>query len=138
MEHRAALRRFAGPCAVSRRSLRSRAFLLGRPSTAMRSLYLLIDWVLWFYSLILIIYVVMGLLINFGVVNAYNRFVSAVYEFLMRVTEPVLRPIRRILPNMGPVDLSPLVVFILIWFARNLLAEYWPVLMGTSSRPATE
>jgi YggT family protein len=56
----------------------------------------------------------------------------------MRVTEPVLRPIRRILPNMGPVDLSPLVVFILIWFARNLLAEYWPVLMGTSSRPSTD
>lgn len=103
----------------------------------MRSLYLLIDWVLWFYSLILIIYVVMGLLINFGVVNAYNRFVSAVYEFLMRVTEPVLRPIRRILPNMGPVDLSPLVVFILIWFARNLLAEYWPVLMGASSPTTT-
>ena len=96
----------------------------------MRSLYLLIDWVLWFYSLLLIIYVVMGLLLNFGVVNAYNRFVSAVYEFLMRVTEPVLRPIRRILPNMGPVDLSPLVVFILIWFARMLLLEYWPVSVG--------
>jgi YggT family protein len=102
----------------------------------MRSLYQLIDFVLWFYSLLLIIYVVTGLLINFGVVNAYNRVVSAIYEFLMRVTEPVLRPIRRILPNFGPVDLSPLVVFILIWFARNLLAEYWPVLMGASP-PAT-
>ena len=96
----------------------------------MRSLYQLIDFVLWFYSLLLIIYVVTGLLINFGVVNAYNRVVSGIYEFLMRVTEPVLRPIRRILPNFGPVDLSPLVVFLLIWFARNLLAEYWPVLMG--------
>ena len=75
----------------------------------MRSLYQLIDFVLWFYSLLLIIYVVTGLLINFGVVNAYNRVVSGIYEFLMRVTEPVLRPIRRILPNFGPVDLSPLV-----------------------------
>jgi YggT family protein len=102
----------------------------------MRSLYQLIDFVLWFYSLLLIIYVVTGLLINFGVVNAYNRVVSGIYEFLMRVTEPVLKPIRRILPNFGPVDLSPLVVFILIWFARNLLAEYWPVLMGASP-PAT-
>jgi YggT family protein len=96
----------------------------------MRSLYQLIDFVLWFYSLLLIIYVVTGLLINFGVVNAYNRVVSGIYEFLMRVTEPVLKPVRRILPNFGPVDLSPLVVFILIWFARNLLAEYWPALMG--------
>jgi YggT family protein len=102
----------------------------------MRSLYQLIDFVLWFYMLLLIIYVVTGLLINFGVVNAYNRFVSGLYEFLMRITEPVLRPIRRILPNFGPVDLSPLVVFIIIWFARNLLAEYWPVLMGASS-PST-
>jgi YggT family protein len=102
----------------------------------MLSLYQLIDFVLWFYSLLLIIYVVTGLLINFGVVNAYNRVVSGIYEFLMRVTEPVLRPIRRILPNFGPVDLAPLVVFILIWFARNLLAEYWPVLMGASP-PAT-
>ncbi len=96
----------------------------------MRSLYQLLDFVLWFYSLLLIIYVVMGLLINFGVVNAYNRVVSGIYEFLVRITEPVLRPIRRILPNFGPVDLSPLVVFLLIWFARMLMAEYWPVSIG--------
>ena len=99
----------------------------------MRSLYQLIDFVLWFYTLLLIAYVVMGLLINFGVVNAYNRVVSGLYEFLMRITEPVLRPIRRILPNMGPVDLSPLVVVVLIWFARMLLLEYWP----TSPGPGT-
>jgi YggT family protein len=95
----------------------------------MISLYRLLEFILWFYGLVLFAYVVMGLLINFGVVNAYNRAVSMIYEFLMRVTEPVLRPVRRILPNMGPVDLSPLVVFVLIWFLRSLLAEYWPALM---------
>ncbi|MCW5770566.1 MAG: YggT family protein [Rhodospirillaceae bacterium] len=95
----------------------------------MVSLYKLLEFILWFYGIILLAYVITGLLINFGVVNAYNRGVSMIYEFLMRVTEPVLRPIRRILPDMGQVDLSPLVVFILLWFARSLLAEYWPALM---------
>jgi len=90
----------------------------------MNSFLNLIDYVLWLYWIIIIVYVIMGLLINFGVVNAYNRVVSAIYEFLMRITEPVLRPIRRILPNFGPVDLSPLVVLILIWFLRSLLNEY--------------
>jgi YggT family protein len=98
----------------------------------MKSLYWLIDYVLGLYLLLLIVYVVMGLLINFGVVNAYNRAVSMIYEFLMRITEPVLRPVRRILPNMGPIDLSPLVVAILIIFLRMLLAEYWPMSLGTS------
>ena len=99
----------------------------------MNSLLNLIDYLLWLYWLIIIIYVIMGLLINFGVVNAYNRAVSAIYEFLMRITEPVLRPIRRILPNMGPVDLSPVVVLILIWFLRSLLAEYGPLLIRGAS-----
>jgi len=99
----------------------------------MRSLLQLIDLVLWIYFWILFIYVVMGLLINFGVVNAYNRVVSGIYEFLMRVTEPVLRPIRRVLPNFGPVDLSPLVLAILIWFLRSLLAEYGPSLIGATT-----
>lgn len=99
----------------------------------MKSLYQLIDFVLLFYIWILIIYVVTGLLINFGVVNAYNRVVSGIYEFLVRITEPVLRPIRRILPNLGPIDISPLIVFVIIWFARSLLAEYWPAVMGATA-----
>ena len=93
----------------------------------------LVDLVLEIYGIILIVYVILGLLINFGVVNAYNRVVAAIYEFLMRVTEPALRPIRRILPNFGPVDLSPLVLLVLIWFARNLLAEYGPLLVRGAS-----
>jgi YggT family protein len=96
----------------------------------MRSVLALIDLVLWLYFWVLFIYVVMGLLINFGVVNAYNRVVSGVYEFLMRFTEPVLRPIRRVLPNFGPVDLSPLVLAVIIWFLRSLLAEYGPRLIA--------
>ena len=103
----------------------------------MKSLYWLIDYILGLYLILLFVYVILGLLINFGVVNAYNRAVSMIYEFLMRITEPVLRPVRRILPNLGPIDLSPLVVVILIIFLRMLLAEYWPVLMGASAPPTT-
>ena len=72
----------------------------------MNSLYILLQLILDIYGWIVIAYVVVGLLIAFGVVNAYNRAVNIIYEFLTRITEPTLRPIRRIL--------------------RLLLAEYWP------------
>jgi len=84
----------------------------------------LIDFLLELYSWVLIAYVIVSLLMSFGVINAYNRFVNIVFDILQRATEPVLRPIRRLLPDMGPLDLSPLVVFLLIWLARMLLAEY--------------
>jgi len=101
----------------------------------MNALYQLVDLLLWLVWLILIIYVILGLLINFGVVNAYNRFVSGLYEALTRITEPVLRPIRRILPNTGQLDLSVLVVFIAIWFLRILWADNGRALLGLATSP---
>jgi len=92
----------------------------------MNSLYILLQLILDIYGWIVIAYVVVGLLIAFGVVNAYNRAVNIIYEFLTRITEPALRPIRRILPRTGQIDLSPLVLLLLIFFLRLLLAEYWP------------
>jgi YggT family protein len=90
----------------------------------MCSVVRLIDFLLELYTWVLIAYVIVSLLMSFGVVNAYNRFVNIVFDFLQRATEPVLRPIRRILPDTGPLDLSPLVLFLAIWLARMLLAEY--------------
>jgi YggT family protein len=90
----------------------------------MCSLVRLIDFLLDLYSWVLIAYVVVSLLMSFGVVNAYNRFVNVLFDMLQRVTEPLLRPIRRILPDTGPLDLSPLVLYLAIWLARMLLAEY--------------
>ena len=87
-------------------------------------LIVFISYVLTLYVYILIAAAVMSWLIAFNVINPRNQFVAMVAEFLYRITEPVLRPIRRILPNFGPVDLSPLVVLILIWFLRSLLNEY--------------
>jgi YggT family protein len=66
---------------------------------------------------------VFSTLISFNVVDTRNRFVWSVADFLYRVTEPALRPLRRILPNLGPVDISPLILLILIYAAQELLGR---------------
>ena len=62
-------------------------------------------------------------LVAFNVVNTRNRVVYMIGDFLHRATEPVLAPIRRILPNLGPVDLSPIVLLLLLFFIRTLLVQ---------------
>ena len=91
----------------------------------MTSLVILLDTLLELYIWCLLVFVVMGWLIAFGVVNTHNRFVHVVNDFLYRLTEPALRPIRRVLPNLGGIDISPMVLILLIWCARNLLHEYF-------------
>jgi YggT family protein len=92
----------------------------------MYALYWLIDTVLGLYMWLIILQVILSWLVAFNVINMSNRFVYMVGDFLYRVTEPVMRPIRNILPNLGGIDLSPMVVLLLIIFIRKLLAEYWP------------
>lgn len=92
----------------------------------MVSLYLLIDTILGIFVWLLIASAVLSWLVAFNVVNTRNRAVYVIGDFLYRVTEPLLRPIRNLLPNMGGMDLSPVVLILLIFFVRNLLAEYWP------------
>jgi len=91
----------------------------------MHSLLILIDTVLDLYTWVLVIWVVLSWLISFNVVNTHNRFVYVLSDILYRVTEPVLRPLRRVLPNVGGLDISPLVLVLLIFFVRNLLREYF-------------
>jgi YggT family protein len=57
-------------------------------------------------------------------VNTRNQFVAAVAEFLYRITEPVLSPIRRRLPNLGGLDISPIIVFFLLMLIQMYLADY--------------
>jgi YggT family protein len=64
--------------------------------------------------------------VAFNVVNVRNPIVSQIGEVLYRLTEPVLRPIRNILPNLGGVDLSPIVLVLLLLFASRLLHEFVP------------
>lgn len=91
----------------------------------MVSVYLLIDTVLELYVWVLIASAVLSWLIAFNVINTSNRVVYTIGDFLYRVTEPVLSPIRRVLPNLGGLDISPVILILLIYFARNLLRELW-------------
>ena len=84
-------------------------------------LFWLLDTVIGIYIWVLI--AVLSWLVAFNVVNTRNRFVYLVGDFLHRITEPALRPIRRVLPNLGGVDLSPLVLILLLLFLRQVLAR---------------
>lgn len=92
----------------------------------MNALLWLILQIINIYIWLIIIQVVMSWLIAFNVINTNNRFVYMVGDFLYRITEPVMRPIRHILPSLGGIDLSPMVLLLLLIFAQRLLVEYWP------------
>lgn len=83
----------------------------------------LLSTVVTLYIWALILSAVLSWLVAFNVINTRNRFVFTVGDFLNRVTEPALRPIRRFLPNLGGIDLSPIVLILLLVFVRNLLGN---------------
>jgi len=82
-------------------------------------IYRLIDIYVW----VLIIGVIMSWLIAFNIINLSNQFVRTVYEVINRLTEPLLRPIRRILPDLGGVDISPVILILLLYFAQSVIAR---------------
>ncbi|MFI5021356.1 MAG: YggT family protein [Alphaproteobacteria bacterium] len=73
------------------------------------------------YIWVVIAAAIMSWLIAFGVVNTYNRVVYVINDFLYRVTEPALRPLRRFLPNLGGIDISPVVLILVLYFAQMVL-----------------
>ena len=81
----------------------------------------------WWVFLIMII---MSWLINFNVINTRNQFVAQLWRIINAITEPILRPIRRIIPPMGGLDLSPIVVFIIIFFLQSFIARDLPRMLG--------
>ncbi|MBX9945370.1 MAG: YggT family protein [Reyranella sp.] len=97
----------------------------------MLSLAVLIDKVIDIYTWIVIAGAIMSWLVAFGVVNVSNQFIRMIVDVLYRLTEPALRPIRRILPNLGGVDISPVILLLGLFFLRSLLWEYvWPAFVG--------
>lgn len=60
-------------------------------------------------------------LFAFNVINSRNQFVAMVGDFLFRVTEPVLRPIRRLLPDLGGIDISPIILLLILFFLRQFI-----------------
>lgn len=90
-----------------------------------------LDLALGIYTWVLIGSAVFSWLYAFNVVNARNPFVASIGDFLHRVTEPALRPLRRFIPNLGGIDVSPVVLLLIIFFLRNFLRlTVAPALIG--------
>ncbi|HML09660.1 MAG TPA: YggT family protein [Stellaceae bacterium] len=97
----------------------------------MRAILWLINTVIEIYVWLLIAQAILSWLLAFGVINRYNRGVSVIGDFLYRVTEPALRPIRSFLPNFGGIDISPIVLILILYFIRVLINEdLAPYLLG--------
>jgi YggT family protein len=88
----------------------------------MAAIFWLIDEILFLYFLVVIIYVILSWLDSFRVINSQNRFVYSVMDFCWRATRPTLDPIRRVLPNLGGLDISPVILILAIEFLRRFIA----------------
>lgn len=86
----------------------------------LQTISLILNLVWWVF----LIMIIMSWLISFNVINTRNQFVAGVWRALNQVTDPILRPIRRVIPPMGGLDLSPIVVFIIIFFLQQLIANF--------------
>ena len=76
------------------------------------------------YSYVVIANVIVSLLIAFNILNTQNRFVYSILEFSYRLTDPILNKIRRFLPNLGSLDISPIILLLLIWFIEMCMKLY--------------
>ena len=87
----------------------------------MHAVFDLILLIIRIYIWLLIAQAILSWLLAFGVVNRYNRAVAVIGDFLYRITEPALRPIRAFLPNFGGIDISPIILILILMFLRRLL-----------------
>ena len=92
----------------------------------MNSLLLLLIQIINLFQFILVIYIIATWLINFNIINTSNRLVYMIMDAMYRLCEPSLRFVRKYLPTFGSIDLSPIVVYLGLWFIKSLLIEYWP------------
>lgn len=84
----------------------------------------LISTIIGLYNWVLIVWILLGWLINFNIVNPYQPFVRKVMEILSRLTEPVLRHIRRFIPPIAGIDFSPIILFLALGFIKGALYTY--------------
>jgi YggT family protein len=82
-----------------------------------------INLVIQLYIYIIIASAIMSWLIAFNVINPYNQFVRSLWQGLTALTEPLLRPIRRVLPDLGGIDISPLVLILICWFIQIVILQ---------------
>ena len=83
----------------------------------------LIDAILQLYTLVVFIMVIFSWLLTFNVINRHNQFVDMVWRTLIALTEPLLGPIRRMMPSLGGIDLSPIILLLGIMFLRQM--NWW-------------
>ena len=92
-------------------------------------IYQIIQLVLQMYVWVVIASAILSWLVAFNVINTRNQVVYQIGNALYRLTEPALRPIRRILPNLGGIDLSPVVLLLLIYFLQMVLRNIFIALV---------
>ena len=90
----------------------------------MIAIFYLVLQVLKLYSYVVIANVVISWLVAFNVLNTSNRFVYSVLDLTYRLTDPILNKIRRFLPNLGTLDISPVILLLLIWFLEMCMKIY--------------
>ena len=91
----------------------------------MKSLFILVDNIINIYIWVIIINVIVNWLVAFNVLNTQNRFVYILMDASYKLTSPLLNRIRRFIPNLGSIDISPIVLILLLIFIRNLLFEFF-------------
>ena len=89
----------------------------------MKSIFLLVDSIINIYIWLIIINAVLSWLVAFNILNTQNRFVFTVLNATHQLTDPVLNKIRRLIPNLGTIDISPIILILLLIFIRNLFFE---------------
>ncbi len=92
----------------------------------MNSLLGLIIQIINLYQFLLLVYIIATWLVNFNIINTSNRLVYSIMGILYRLCEPSLNIVRRYIPNFGNLDISPVIVYLGLWFLKNLIIEYWP------------
>ena len=90
----------------------------------MIAIFYLILQILKLYSYVVIANVLISWLISFNILNTQNRFVYSILELSYRLTDPILNKIRRFLPNLGSLDISPIILLLLIWFIEVCMKLY--------------
>ena len=97
----------------------------------MQSILILFSNVVNFYIWVLIINAGLSWLVAFNVLNTQNKFVYSILELSYKLTEPALNRIRRFLPNLGSLDISPVILLVLIWFLQTCMKLYLvPIIFG--------
>ena len=90
----------------------------------MNALLVLLNEIITIYLYTLFVYVIMSLLIQFQMINSYNKIINTIFRALISIHEPLLGKIRRYMPALSGIDLSPVIVILLLSFIKNLIQDY--------------